>query len=88
MHFFLGFIGILLSVGIIRYREAIGDTIGEAEWMRKIGGVYMVTIYFAICLFIYSFLSMFGLQDMLLTPIVRLLTPYGTPDGPVVPVAP
>ncbi|MFA7681807.1 MAG: hypothetical protein WCX61_02135 [Candidatus Peribacteraceae bacterium] len=75
MNIFLGLLGILLSWIIIRYREAIGNTLGEAAWMRSIGGIYYVIIFTAIFIFLWSLLMMFGLTNQVVEPIVRIFMP-------------
>lgn len=74
MQYFLGTIGIVASFFLIKYRERAGDMIGEAEWMRKIGGVYMVVTLFAVFLFFWSIAEMTNSTSLLFAPL-KLLFP-------------
>ena len=76
MNFILGFIGIVLSLVMMRKREMIGDMIGDADWMHKVGGNYMIVIYAAIFIFFYSMVLMTGMTSSVWEPILRLLMPW------------
>lgn len=71
--FFLGVIGIILSILIIRFRRIIGDTIGDAPWMQRVGGVFTVTVIAAVGIFFWSLLMIFNLENVFLVP---LLAPF------------
>ena len=75
-NFFLGLIGVIFSFTIMKYREAVGDMIGEADWMYKLGGVYNVILLVAFGIFLFSIATMTGTTDILLAPIL-LLFPGG-----------
>ena len=74
MSTFLSIIGIILAFFMLKYRERLGDTIGEAEWMQKVGGVYMMIIIAAIVIFLVSVATLTGTSDILLAPL-RFLVP-------------
>ena len=76
MHVFWGFMAICLSLFIIKNRESLGNTIGEAEWMQKIGGIYYVLVYCAIMLFVGGFTVMFGLQNQIVALVLAPIMPY------------
>ncbi|MFH0770923.1 MAG: hypothetical protein V1926_06145 [Candidatus Peregrinibacteria bacterium] len=84
MHIILGLVGIALSFFMIRHRESVGDTIGDAEWMHKLGGVYNVVVMSSILLFLISVAAIFNLTSVALMPIVRFLMPFSlkTPPAP------
>ena len=59
---------------MFKYRERIGDAVGEADWMRKIGGVYAVVMIVALVIFFWSIAELTGTTSVLFAP-VRLLFP-------------
>ncbi len=69
MGWILPLLGIAASVGLIYKREVIGDMIGEADWMRKIGGVYFLVVYIAVFIFFWSLAELTGTTDVLFGPI-------------------
>jgi len=81
MNFILGVIGVIASIIMMRKREAIGNIIGEAEWMRKVGGNYMVIVYAAIFIFFYSLILMTGLTSSAWEPILKVLMPWTFDKG-------
>ena len=74
MSTFLSIIGIVLAFFMLKYRERLGDMIGEAEWMQKVGGVYMMIIIAAIVIFLVSVATLTGTSNILLAPL-RFLVP-------------
>lgn len=66
-------IGMSLAFLFIRYREAIGNMIGEPDWAIKIGGIYNVMILLGILMFFWSIASITGTTDVLFYPIVMFL---------------
>lgn len=72
MSIIIGLIGIAFSVVLVAKREAVGDMIGEAEWMQKAGGVYNVVIIIAFVCFLWSLAYMTGTLGFLFAPIVGL----------------
>ena len=74
MTFFLSLLGIICSLFMFKYRERIGDAIGEADWMRKVGGIYGVVMILALVIFFWSVASLTGTTSILFAPI-RLLFP-------------
>jgi len=73
----LGFIGIALSFFIIKYRRMIGDTIGNAPWMQRVGGIFTITIFAAIGIFFWSLLMIFGLENVFIGPFLRPFEAFG-----------
>jgi len=62
-------IGLIGPFFLIKYRESIGDMVGEAEWMKKIGGVYNVIIIVALIIFFWTIAEMTGTTDVLFSPL-------------------
>lgn len=66
---------LLIAVGLVgpffmvKYRESIGDTIGEADWMKKVGGVYNLIIIVAALLFFWTIAEMTGTTGVLFGPL-------------------
>jgi len=73
MSIFLGLIGIVVSFLLIKYREMIGDMLGEADWMHFVGGSRGAVLIVALLIFFWSIASMTGTQDMFLAPILWLI---------------
>ena len=69
MQYFLGFLGVIFSFLLLKYRERIGDMIGEAEWMNKIGGIYNFIIILAILMFLWSVSALTNTTHFLFAPI-------------------
>ncbi|TSC59526.1 MAG: hypothetical protein Greene041662_435 [Candidatus Peregrinibacteria bacterium Greene0416_62] len=73
MEIFLGLIGIVASIAIIKYREAVGDLFGGAEWTKYVGGPYNMAIIVGIILFFFSLAKMTGTTDFFLYPLKFLI---------------
>lgn len=73
MKYFLSLSGIILSFFMIRYREKFGDAMGEADWMRKIGGIYVVVVIIAILIFFWSVATLTNTSEIFFAPILWLL---------------
>ncbi|MDB4978940.1 MAG: hypothetical protein JWM56_1126 [Candidatus Peribacteria bacterium] len=69
----LGIVGIVSAFFILKYREKVGDTIGDADWMQKIGGVYNLMILISLFLFFWSLAFMTNTEGFLLGPIKYLI---------------
>lgn len=77
MKFVLAIFGIFLSYQIMRHRESIGDSIGEMEWMRKIGGIYNIMVFIAVFIFFWSLATLTGTERLFLYPFLKLM-PFAT----------
>ena len=84
MKYIFAILGIVLSFYIIKYREYIGSSIGEMEWMRKIGGIYTIIVLVGILIFFWSVATLTSTTDMFLAPILFFITPMfrGTEGTP------
>ena len=69
----LSIIGILSSFAMIKYRESVAEMMGEAEWMRKVGGVLNVVILFAVFIFFWSVASLTGTDMVLFSWLPKLI---------------
>ncbi|MBI5156210.1 hypothetical protein HZA45_02960 [Candidatus Peregrinibacteria bacterium] len=73
MRSILSLIGIFGSFFMLYYREQVGNMLGEAEWMRKVGGVYNFVIILAILIFLWGLAEITGTTSILFRPILWLL---------------
>ncbi len=71
---FLSLLGILAAYVLIRYREIIGDTIGQPDWASKVGGIYNVVIFCGIFVFFWSLATLTGTTDVLFAPLLSFMT--------------
>jgi hypothetical protein len=71
--------GMVGSFALIYYREMVGNMIGEAEWMRRIGGVYNVVIIIALVLFFWCLAEITGTTDFLFAPLKYLIPGFVKP---------
>lgn len=72
MNIILGLIGIAFGFVLVKYRERVGDMLGEPAWATKIGGIYNVIIIIAALIFFWSIAYITGTQDILFAPIINL----------------
>jgi hypothetical protein len=79
----LGTIGIALSFLLIKYRESVGDSIGDPEWASKVGGIYNVIVLCGIFGFFWSVSYMTNTLDILFAPILWLLPNNNAGNGGV-----
>lgn len=86
MRYLVSIFGIIASLYLLKYREKVGDMIGEADWMNKVGGIYNLVIIFALFLFFWSIAVLTGTQEIFLKPLLLLLPGIGhrvnTEGGP------
>ncbi len=83
MSFVLPILGIVGSVLMLIYREWIGNMMGEAEWMNKIGGVYNFVVLLAVLVFFWCLAVLTGTTFLLLQPLLWVfpgLVPSARPD--------
>ncbi|TSC79127.1 MAG: hypothetical protein G01um101425_764 [Candidatus Peregrinibacteria bacterium Gr01-1014_25] len=76
MRYILSIIGMIGSFYLIKFREPLGDMIGETEVMRKLGGVYTVIVIIACVIFFWSLAELTNTTHLLFAPL-RFLFPGG-----------
>ncbi len=74
-HYVLSLIGIIGAFYILKYRQQVGDMVGEADWMKSIGGIYNIIILVAILIFFWSIAELTNTTDVLFSPL-RMLLPF------------
>ncbi len=80
-HYVLSIIGIIGSFYMLKYRQQVGDMVGEAAWMKSIGGIYNVIIIVSILIFFWSLAELTNTADVLFSPI-KTLIPFFRPTQP------
>ena len=81
LHYILPLIGIVGAFFLIRYRESLGDTLGDAEWMRSVGGIYNVIVIFAVFVFFWSIAELTGTNEVLFGFVKLLIPGLGLTDA-------
>lgn len=81
MRYALSIIGIIASFFLAKYRERVGEITGEAEWMKKVGGVYNVIVIVAIIIFFWSIATITGTTDIFLKPLSYILPFSSDPNA-------
>ncbi len=79
MRLIAGIIGILFGYLLIRYRERIGEMVGDPAWASKVGGIYNLLIIVGIFIFFWSLATITGTTDVLFAPILWIF-PHRAPD--------
>ncbi len=77
MRYFLYAVGLIVPFLLIKYRERVGDMIGQAEWMRKVGGVYNFIILIAVFIFFWTVAEMTGTTTFLFKPLINIIPGLG-----------
>ena len=73
MRFILGIIGILFGAALIKFREQVGDMLGQPAWADKIGGIYNVVVIIGVLMFFWSIAYMTNTQDIFFAPLFYFL---------------
>jgi hypothetical protein len=79
--FFLGAIGMIFSFLLIKYRERVGDAIGDPDWANKLGGIYNVLIICGTLGFFWSISYITNTQDILFAPLFWIFPQKAAPGG-------
>ncbi len=79
-YYLLVAIGLIGPFVLIKYREDVGNLIGEADWMRKVGGVYNVVFIVAAVIFFWTLADITGTTNFLFGPL-RHLSPAFRPEA-------
>ena len=80
--YLLIFTGIVGSFLLVAYRERVADMIGEADWMKKVGGVYNFILIVALLLFFWCLAELTGTTALLFSPIKMLFPNLNQPPPP------
>lgn len=80
---FLGLIGIIFGFCLAKYREQVGDMLGDPTWVGKVGGIYNLLIIVGILIFFWSLAYMTGTEQILFAPIVSIFPQAAPPVGGV-----
>jgi heme/copper-type cytochrome/quinol oxidase subunit 2 len=70
---FLKLCAMVVAGFMIKYRERIGDTVGNADWMKYVGGVYNLIVISAVFIFFWSIASLTGTTDIFFAPLFFLV---------------
>ena len=62
-----------LAVLMIKYRERIGDQLGDPLWTRYCGGIYNFVIIVAMFMFFWALASLTGTQKIFFFPFYMVL---------------
>lgn len=81
MNIFLGLVGIVGAFFLIKYRERIGDMVGDPEWARKVGGIYNVLIIIGVLMFFWGVATMTGTSDVFFRPLLMFIPGYRAPGS-------
>ncbi len=73
MGIFFSILGIIFGILIIKYRERLGDFIGDAYWMRHVGGVYNLLIIVGVLIFFWSVAAMTNTEKIFFAPLFWIL---------------
>jgi len=76
---FLSIVGLIASILMIKYREKVGDNIGQADWMQKVGGVYNFIIIVSIFIFFWSIAHLTGTTNFFFSPFRTAIEDVATP---------
>ncbi len=77
MEYVYPILGIVFAFILIKYREQIGDTFGDPDWMSPLGGVYFFIVYIAIFIIFWSIASLTGTTGILFKPFLWLFPTLG-----------
>jgi hypothetical protein len=77
MRYFWSIFGIIASVFMLKFRERIGESMGEAEWMQYVGGVYTVVVVAALFIFFWCVATLTGTERLFFYPIIFLIPKMG-----------
>ncbi len=70
MTYVLAIIALIGSFFLIKYREQVGDMLGDADWMRFFGGVYNFVFICGVLLFFWGIATLTGTTGILFRPIL------------------
>jgi len=77
MDYVIPVLGIAFAFVLIKYREQIGDTFGDPDWLRAVGGVHYTIVYIAIFIIFWSISYLTGTTEILFRPFLWLFPTLG-----------
>jgi hypothetical protein len=78
---FLSLLAVVGSPFIMKYREKIGDFVGDAEWMHKVGGVHNLIVILSVLFFFWGIAELTGTTTILFGGIKFLSPGLQAPQG-------
>lgn len=78
MKYIFAIMGLFLSFGIIKWREDLGNSMGNMTWMRYFGGPYVFMVLVGVIMFFWSLATITGTEDIFLAPIIFLVPGLST----------
>lgn len=82
MRKFIFILGIFFSFFLIKYRESLGNSLGQMKWMSHVGGIYYVIVFIAIFIFFWSIAELTNTTNIFLYPILLLLPKFNPEVAP------
>lgn len=82
MNFVINLILIIMGFVMIKFRERIADMIGEAQWMRYVGGVYIFIVILGVLMVLFGIARMTGTTQVLMAPIYGVIPSMGDAPPP------
>ncbi len=82
MRIILSLIGIVGSFFMLKYRERVGDMFGEADWMRKVGGIYNIIIVVSLFFFFWGLAGLTNTQGFFFGPLRNIIPGLPQAQGP------
>ncbi len=70
------------GVAVIIYRESVGNMLGDADWMKYVGGPYSLAIIIGIFAFFYGLADITGTTGLLFAPVRGLFSLGGSASAP------
>jgi len=86
MRYFLGLLGIIFGFVLIKYREPVGDMLGEPAWASKVGGIYNLVIIVGVIIFFWSIAAITNTEHILFGPILSIFPSSGRPETGGIPL--
>jgi uncharacterized membrane protein YdcZ (DUF606 family) len=82
VQFVINMILIIVGFLMIKFRERIADMLGEAQWMRYVGGVYGFVVVIGVLMVFYGVARLTGTTDILMAPIFGIIPDQGPGPSP------
>jgi hypothetical protein len=79
--FIIGIIGLIFASALVKFREQVGEMLGEPEWAEKIGGIYNLVVLIGAVIFFWSIAYMTNTMDIFFAPLMNFLPHHQTAGG-------